>query len=76
MCANPQHQQMGSLKKAQNDASFQLSKHMQRMHVLHPNEPMLSETVISDNHDAMDDLEGNPEWFELDGKTVHCHPFA
>ena len=70
MCANPQHQQMESLKKARNDALFQLSKCMQRMRVSHPNDSMLSETVISDNHDAMDDLEGNPEWFELEGESA------
>jgi hypothetical protein len=70
MCANPQHQQMESLKKARNEAPFQLSKRMQRMRVSHPNDSMLSENPISDNHDATDDLEGNLEWFELEGETT------
>jgi hypothetical protein len=43
---------------------------MQRMHVSHPNDSMLSETAISDNHDTVDDLEGNLEWFELEGETA------
>lgn len=70
MCANRQHQQMESLSKARNDAPFQLAKRMQRMHVSHPNDSMLSENAASDNHDAMDDLEGNIEWFELEGETA------
>src|SRR5882762_7680593 len=70
MCANPQHQQMESLRKARNDAPFQLSKRMQRMRVSHPNDALITEPTISDNHDATDDLEGNPEWFELEGETA------
>jgi hypothetical protein len=70
MCANPQHQQMESLRKAQNEAPFQLSKCMQRMRVSHPNDSMLSDNTTSDNRDATDDLEGNTEWFELEGKTA------
>ena len=69
MCANPQHQRMESLRKARNDAPFQLSKRMQRMHVSHPNDSMLSDNTTSDNNDATDDLEGNLEWFELEGET-------
>jgi len=60
---------MESLKKARSNAPFQLSKRMQRMRVSHPNDSMLSEEAISDNHDATDDLEGNLEWFELEGGT-------
>jgi hypothetical protein len=70
MCANPQHQQMELLKKARNEAPFQLSKRMQRMRVSHPNDSMLSENPISNNHDATDDLEGNLKWFELEGETT------
>jgi hypothetical protein len=61
---------MESLKKARNDAPFQLSKRMQRMRVSHPNDSLLAEPAISDNHDATDDLEGNPEWFELEGESA------
>lgn len=61
---------MESLKKARGEAPFQLSKRMQRMRVSHPNDSMLAENGTSDNHDATDDLEGNPEWFELDGETA------
>jgi hypothetical protein len=43
---------------------------MQRMRVSHPNDLLLSEPAISDNHDATDDLEGNPEWFELEGESA------
>jgi hypothetical protein len=68
MCANPLHQQMETLKKARGEAPFQLSKRMQRMRVSHPNDSMLSEDSISDNHDVTDDLEGNIEWFE--GETA------
>jgi hypothetical protein len=69
MCADPQHQRMESLRKAHNDAPFQLSKCMQWMHVSHPNDSMLSNNATSDNHDVTDDLEGNLEWFELEGET-------
>jgi hypothetical protein len=69
MCANPQHQKMESLKKARSDAPFQLAKRMQRMRVSHPNDALLSEDAIFDNHDVTDDLEGNIEWFELEGET-------
>jgi hypothetical protein len=37
------------------------------MHVSHPNDSMLSDNTTSDNH--ADDLEGNLEWFELEGET-------
>ena len=70
MCADPQHQKMESLRKARNDAPFQLSKCMQRMRVTHPNDSMLSDSTISDNRDTTDDLEGNLEWFELEGETA------
>jgi hypothetical protein len=40
------------------------------MHVSHPNDSMLSDNTTSDNCDATDDLEGNPEWFELEGETA------
>jgi hypothetical protein len=60
---------MESLKKARNEAPFQFSKRMQRMRVSHPNDALLSENSTSDNHDATDDLEGNIEWFELNGET-------
>src|ERR1700676_3348385 len=69
MCADPQHQRMESLWKAHNDAPFQLSKRMQWMHVSHPNDSMLSNNTTSDNRDVTDDLEGNLEWFELEGET-------
>jgi hypothetical protein len=42
---------------------------MQWMHVSHPNDSMLSNNATSDNHDVTDDLEGNLEWFELEGET-------
>jgi len=61
---------MESLRKARNDAPFQLSKRMQRMRVSHPNDSMLSDNGTSDNHDVTDDLEGNLEWFELEGGTA------
>lgn len=60
---------MESLRKARNDAPFQLAKRMQRMRVSHPNDALLSEDATSDNHDVTDDLEGNLEWFELEGET-------
>jgi hypothetical protein len=40
------------------------------MRVSHPNDSMLSDNTTSDNRDATDDLEGNTEWFELEGKTA------
>jgi hypothetical protein len=43
---------------------------MQRMRVSHPNDSMLSDNGTSDNHDITDDLEGNLEWFELEGETT------
>jgi len=43
---------------------------MQRMCVSHPNDALITEPTISDNHDATDDLEGNPEWFELEGEPA------
>lgn len=69
MCTNPQHQKMESLKKARSNAPFQLAKWMQRVHVSHPNDALLSEDATSDNHNVTDDLEGNIEWFELEGET-------
>ena len=69
MCTNPQHQKMESLKKARNEAPFQYSKRMQRMRVSHPNDALLTENPSSDNHDATDDMEGNIEWFELEGEN-------
>jgi hypothetical protein len=61
---------MEALKKARGEAPFQLSKRMQRMRVSHPNDALLSEDTISDNHDVTDDLEGNIEWFELEGENA------
>jgi hypothetical protein len=60
---------MESLKKARNEAPFQYSKRMQRMRVSHPNDALLSEHSTSDNHDVTDDMEGNIEWFELEGEN-------
>jgi len=43
---------------------------MQKMHVTHPNDSMLTEVPKNDKEPLVDDLEENIAWFEVDGDDV------
>ena len=70
MCADPKHQKMEALNQSRGNAPFQLSRRMQKMHVTHPNDSMLTEVPKNDKEPLVDDLEENIAWFEVDGDDV------
>jgi hypothetical protein len=43
---------------------------MQKMHVTHPNDSMLTEVPKTDEEPLIDDLEKNIAWFEVDSDNV------
>src|SRR5882762_7901735 len=74
MCENPQHRQMEKLNKARGEASFQFASRMQRIHVSHPADLMLSDVPEAEEHDSdatvVNELEENITWFKSHGEDA------
>jgi len=65
---------MEKLNKARGEASFQFASRLQRIHVSHPADLMLSDVPEAEEHDSdatvVNELEENITWFKSHGEDA------